>query len=204
MNLNLLPREFLIKALLRRRLRQWSIVWAGCAVLLTTMLSLRGRELVAARDRTALVENRCQPIRQMDADNANLAVRITSLARKPQLMQGLDLANRALLLLGEVGRGTTQSDGGMQLLRLDLQTQLETTRPKSAASPVNGAPTAESAAVMSVAVSLHGMAFDAATVARFVTELREREALNKVKLKSSSSRPSPVGVLREYHVEGRL
>ncbi|MGE3409480.1 MAG: hypothetical protein AB7I37_21870 [Pirellulales bacterium] len=203
MNLNLLPREFLVKALVRRRLRQWSLVWATCAVFVACMLVLRARDLVDARDETALIEAQCEPVRAMQQANADLTARMASLAHKPQLMQGLDLTNRALLLLGEVGQEATQSDGRLQLMRFDLQTHLEAP-PKLASGPERPAANSNVAEQLNISISLHGLAFDSATVAQFVSRLREREALDKVKLKSSSSRPSPVGILREFHVEGRM
>lgn len=199
MYLNLLPPEFRLKLLVRRRLRKWSIVWTVCALALTPPLTLKYARVAESKSRLLLVEGRCKPTRKLEHETRALEDQAALLGRDHHFVQGLDLANRALGLIGELGSSVERSDGKLQLVRLDLRTSWIAAHPDPAAKP---AAASTSPPVLSSAVTLHGVSLDDASVAHFMTELRDQELLNELKLKAYSARPTSTGTVRDYQIEG--
>lgn len=201
MHLNLLPHEFRAKLLVRRRLRQWAVVWAASALLTVIGLSLEYRHVAQTRTQTELVEGRCQPTRGIEREAREQEAQAAILSRRLPVTQGVELSGHALGLIGELGRGVQQSEGKLQLVRFDLRTTVEAPKVAAPGKPAAGDGNLPK---MHSDVTLHGAARDDAAVARLMQHLREGQRLEGLKLKAYSARPTAEGVVRDYQIEGRM
>lgn len=193
-SINLLTWRFRIYLLIRARLVQWSVIWAGCSLILMGWWQVENHRLGTARDAMAIMENRCTPVQQMQNQNVVLAKRVSELRSHQSLLTRLDDEQVPFRLLGLLSQKVADCSGAIRVDSLAIDRRLEPET--AAANPTRSTPASTTAAVAApksnaprmrevTALTLSGMADDNITVAQFVGLLRDSGVFETVELVSS-------------------
>ncbi len=193
---NLLPFEFQRRLLFRSRLWQWSLVWGATTAAVLLLATHRVNYLLGHESRLQHMEQRCEPLRQLVAENRELQQRLREMNSRELLAGELDGARYPLELLGFVSRTAHAFGDQLHVRHFSLS---HVARPPKPASKSQDVPVA-STEPETICLTLGGLATDGLTIARFVTALRESRVFESVELKSSI--PGRVGDIpsREYQL----
>jgi hypothetical protein len=181
MYVNLLPTNLRLRSLLRRRLRQWSlVVIAGAVVLAAAGLSHNARLDRRARDAETLMQ-RCNSLRELQTELIELESQRSSL-QPPQLVTFARNRQQLPEAILAVVAGSVRQAEGLQLRQCSLQDR----RPLGAQMVTAKSETGSNPGASTVDVTLYGVADDEHAIARFMQSLREHRAMTTVDLKSVS------------------
>jgi Tfp pilus assembly protein PilN len=207
-HVNLLPWSYRRSRLLRRRLRQWSVVWAVIGLLMAAgWLEERSRWL-AALEETENEEARYDEVRALRGEIARLTAQQKSLGEQQDLVTRLQQAPPPLLPLALVSASAARCGGRVAVRRLfyDEQSPNATAAaaPVAAADPTAAQPIAKAAKAVErkpAQLTLEGVGADNVAVAEFVLGLRESRAFERVDLKSTAASVTRSGNVTTYQVE---
>ena len=194
---NLLPDDWLRRLLIRRRLRQWAVVWiASFLVCLTASLVMH---LTHLRHRTRFenVRQAALPVQQTAKEVQQLQNRLKLLEGREALLGALESGSHPFQLLGIVG---TSSHSNLGTIRVgDFTISTSQSSQNTSPAPQSAAPVAVS---HDVELTVSGIASDDIAIAQFVAELRSYEMFDKVVLVSSESRNEETD--RQFRVDCRF
>ena len=180
--LNLMPMHYRRGQLIRRRLKQWSVLWlltAGCAALLGWT---QWTQYQTGASRLASLRVRYEPIEAIKGDVAELQERIDALQRRESLALSLADERSMLGLVGLLSQAKQSCDGRISIGRLSLVRS------------------GTSEAAISV-LTLNGVAPDDIIVSRFASALRAANAFTSVDLKSTARATVGKNEARSYTME---
>ncbi|MGH7134627.1 MAG: PilN domain-containing protein, partial [Pirellulales bacterium] len=204
---NLLPWTYRQRCLVRRRLRQWSIVWAAvAAVLVLGWLDWRaGWE--AALQEVEVHEQCYDEIRSLKGAIARLLVQKQGLSKQQELVGRLQQSPPPLLPVALVSASAARCEGRVVVNRLVYsESPMKQPVAPAATAPGSTAPVPATAAVatqplLSGSVTIDGVGADNVAIAEFVLGLRESSAFERVDLKSAAASTTRAGKVTSYQVE---
>jgi predicted negative regulator of RcsB-dependent stress response len=167
-HLNLLPMRYRRGQLIRRRGKQWCVLWllaAGCMMLLGWT---QWSQYQAGCARLAALRIRYEPMAAKKEEVASLQEKIDALQRRESLALSLADERSMLGLVGLLSQASQACDGRISIARLSL------TRNGSSQSPTS-------------ILTLTGVAADDIAVSQFASSLRRAKAFANVDLKSTGS-----------------
>ena len=180
--LNLMPMRYRRGQLIRRRLKQWSVLWllaAGCTVLLGWT---QWSQYQAGAAELESLRIRYEPLEAMKGDVAVLQEKIDALQRRESLALSLADERSMLGLVGLLSQARKACDGRISIGRLGL----------------NRSGNSQSATSV---LTLTGVAVDDIAVARFARALHEADAFTSVDLKSTGIATVGETEARTYTIE---
>ncbi len=198
-SVNLVPVAYRRRLLVRRRLRQWVIVWvlAGTAMG-TAGVSEYGR-LQRQRETLARLEERCRPLRETEQDTQRIQQQLAVLGDRESLLAKLARSNPPAQLIGLVGLA---AHGEEHLIRIgEFHLRTTTSRVMREERDEQGQVKRVPADIEKRQLALHGLGVDGMAVARFVSQLRQTGAFDSVMLKSSIEVPGQTSQTSLFEVE---
>lgn len=196
-HMNLLPVSLQKKLLVRRRLKQWGVVWGLCAAVALTVAFIWSDRHSDSKATLAELNERVAPLRELDVENDQMLQKINDILARQSLLGDLDSAERPLTLVGIVSHSAASTQARLQVQRFTMQRQ-EITAPTSGETTKND--TQEPETIVQTTLELSGIALDDMAVARFITALRETGVFVQVELKSSLSTQIADNPAKEYLV----
>ena len=181
-HLNLMPMHYRRGQLIRRRLKQWSVLWlltAGFTVLLGWT---QWTQYQTGASRLASLRVRYEPIEAIKGEVADLQERIDALQRRESLALSLADERSMLGLVGLLSQAKQACDGRISIGRLNL---VRSGNRQTATS----------------VLTLTGVAPDDIIVSRFANALRAANAFAAVDLKSTANATVGNKKARSYTME---
>ncbi|GAA5507633.1 PilN domain-containing protein [Novipirellula caenicola] len=177
MFINLLPEKLVIKMLVRRRLRQWALVWAALLIAGIVVMAGNYREVQQSQLQLDALTSEIQPLQQLQAQTASLDSRLNVLQREVEVLESICVPDRSLALLAVLGNAAKSSRGKVQIERMHLSSSAnrEAAKKSTATTPPGYLCT----------VSLQGVTDGDQSLASFVESLRNSQVFHQVELKSS-------------------
>jgi hypothetical protein len=189
--MNLVPKAFQRKLLVRRRIRQWFV---PCAIALIASLTAVGEVGYRFRNlslESQRLEEQLQPMNAMSRDNDQIAVRLKSLVGHESVLNEIVGVQRPISLLAVISQSAGRSNSRLQIRKLTVQQ-----------SSVDVA-TAQKATAVSktlTEITIQGVALEDGDVAAFVQSLKESQAFSAVELKSTIGAVVTDVAVRQYDV----
>ena len=189
--MNLVPKAFQRKLLVRKRMRQW---FPPCAVALGISVAAIGE--VGYRLRTLSVEAsqldaQLQPMNEMSRKADEVAARLKSLVGHESVLHEIVGVQRPISLLAVISQSAGQSNSRLQIQKLTVQ---------PVSTEISKAPKEPTDTTTSTEITIHGVAVDDADVAAFVQSLKSSQAFSTVELKSTTSTVVADVAVRQYVV----
>lgn len=202
--INLLPFEYRRRELVRLRLLQWSLVWAGCLLLIVAAWWLKQSQHRASRLAVEAAETRFRPLEQLMGQRRAMETELRRLHAKGTVLGRLRDEIQLLTLIGMVSHGARECRGRLVVDEMAFQRKANNAsadRPqRDPGKPTDTEPGAEGSGPRA-SVTLRGTALDNLAVARFAAALRDSGLFERVELKSSVGDESAAGNLRAYLLE---
>jgi Tfp pilus assembly protein PilN len=183
-HLNLLPWKCRRSQTVRRRLRQWGVVWAAVAILTGAGCWLSAIERRTVQQAVGQLEQQVAPVETMRAQIASFREKLDRVRRREAVLVLLEDGRPPLALLGMVSRSARQCGGHLRVEQLTVRSSEPAKAP--APVPAKADATAKAPPSVSTAATIKGTAQDNLAVARFVLSLRQTQAFDRVELKSSA------------------
>lgn len=207
-NVNLLPWSYRRSRLVRRRLRQWSVVWAFTALVLAAGWGDERARWQAALEETENEEERYDEVRTLRGEIARLTAQQKNLGEQQALVRRLQQAPPPLLPLALVSASAAHCGGRVAVRHLFFDEQPPNTSPAPVPAPVpaatNGQPPANAPKTVErqpARLTLEGVGADNVAIAEFVVGLRDSGAFERVDLKSTAASVTRSGDVTTYQVE---
>ncbi|MFG0263197.1 MAG: hypothetical protein ACF788_12465 [Novipirellula sp. JB048] len=150
MFINLLPHKRVIQMLIRRRLRQWALVWAAILIAGLLILSENYRSLKQSQRQFSSDAERVRPLTSLQAKTSGIEKRLRTLQQEVEVLEAICVPDRSLALLAILGDAVKSPHYQVQIQRMSLAAAGN----RAAAQP--NAPAASAVALSRV--SLHGIA----------------------------------------------
>ncbi len=202
MHINLLSHDIRAKIEARRILRQWTLIWviAGLATLAGCIW--QARELRAAQARLALLNSRCESLRELQRELGVGRQHYDDRHSELTALERIEPQQHVIDLLGVLVQAMRPQAGQLQIQRLNVVLQRPnvdqvSSRPREQRGTVVAATTPHSL------LNLQGVADDDNVLSRFVTDLRQAGVFERVDLKSSTRLIGSQHSLRQYQLECR-
>ena len=192
--MNLVPKAFQRKLLVRKRVRQW---FTPCAVALIASLMAVGEVGYRLRKvslEAAELDGRLQPMTAMSQANDQIAARLKSLVGHESVLHEIVGIQRPISLLAVISQSAGRSNSRLQIRKLTVQQ----TSTESAV-----APKAPVTSMTSTEIIIQGIALEDGDVAAFVQSLKDSQAFSTVELKSTTSSVVTDVAVRQYDVSCR-
>ncbi|EMI21469.1 secreted protein [Rhodopirellula maiorica SM1] len=177
MFINLLPEKLVIKMLVRRRLRQWALVWAALLIAGIVVMAGNYRDVQHSQLQLDVLANQIQPLQQLQVQTASLDSRLDVLQQEVDVLESICIPDRSLALLAILGEAAKSSSGKVQIERMQLSSNRNRENSKRAA--------AASLPTYLCSISLQGVTDGDQSLASFVESLRKSNVFHLVELKSS-------------------
>ena len=203
-HLNLLPLDYRIKALARRRILQWFLVWLSCAVAAAGLWGLKQSRCRASRQAMQAAERSYAPLEKLTGQSEAMRSELQQLRARGTTLGGLLDERPALTLIGLVSRSARQCEGRLvvQKLLFERSEQPANADASKANTDQDGQPEPATQNTEPWGlVTLEGEALDNVAVATFVVSLRDSGLFRRVELKSSVGKKSAHEQLRSYLLE---
>lgn len=190
-SVNLVPVAFRRRLLLRRRLRQWAIVWILAIFALASACAAEYAWILHQQRILADLQTQCDPLRQIDQATQHTQQQLEELRSRESLFAALQRHDRPVQLLGLVGVAAYGTSHDIHIDEFRMTTSHSS---GPAGRSENSFPTEKRL------LHLAGRGVDALAVARFVSHLRETEAFESVMLRSSMDLPGPMSETCQFEV----
>lgn len=214
-SLNLLPFEHRVRETARRRLLQWCLVWALCAVAALGLWWAKEGHCRAVRRQLQGAQRDYTPVEETIQENDKMRSELDQLRAKGTLLGKLLDEKPPLTLIGVVSQSARACNNrlvvqSLSFCRHEKASQVDAraadNRQTSRVSPaaLSRAGTRDPAAENTEpwgSVTLQGQAMDNVAVATFVVNLRESGLFRRVELKSSVGDRSADEQVRTYLLE---
>lgn len=205
---NLLPWSYRRRCLLRRRLRQWSIVAALMALALAAGWIDRRAGWEAALEDVEMHEQRYDEVRSLKGEIARLLAEKQDLSKQQELVVRLQQAPPPLLPVALVSASAARCEGRVAVGRLTYNEEMSPQRPPVAGISTSGVPPAPGQGTAAVGppprsgrLTIDGIGTDNVAIAEFVLGLRESGVFDRVDLKSAAASTTRAGQVTAYQVE---
>ncbi len=222
---NLLPFEYRQRQLLRRRIRQWCMLWGLCALVIAgAWWAKRLHYRIMLRNRQA-AERSFLPLAELAQESQALRNELAELRAKGTILGQLHDQRPLLSLLGLAGRSAQECRGRLVVRKMRFERHElgspggsaragraqrgpaaagQSQRPGERAGPLVAGHSAGASAAPWGTVVIEGEALDNLAVATFVVQLRDSGMFRRVELKSTQGATTPTGSLRIYVVECQI
>ena len=203
-SLNLLPLEHRVRETARRRLLQWCLVWALCAVAAGGAWWLKQGRCRAVRQQLQVAQRDYAPLEKTIRESDEIGKELDRLRAKGSILGKLLDEKPPLTLIGVVSNSARTCNGRLVVQSLsfrrherppevdapDLKNhQASRMNPGAAGQKEPPEPAADTTEPWG-SVTLEGQATDNVAVATFVVNLRESGLFRRVELKSSVGKSS--------------
>ena len=204
MHVNLLPRSFLVQLLVWKRIRQWGCIAVACQAVVLAITMNKGVTVVAEQRKLAAIDERCAPLYAVEEQKRKLEEQLAASASQQSSLTQLETDRRVLGILAIISEASRQTEGGLQIQRLQLSDL-------APAAVVQNAPTARqetpppgnapaTPVVARGRLIIQGIAADDLTVSRLVEGLRKTGAFELIELKSASELSTPSQRGRQFEI----
>ena len=177
MFINLLPEKLVIQMLVRRRLRQWALVWAALLIAGIVVMAGNYRDVQQSQLQLDALTSEIHPLQQLQVQTASLDSQLDVLQQEVDVLEHICVPDRSLALLAILGKATKSSDGKVQIERMHLSSNASrqiSKKSRSAATPADLS-----------SLSLQGVTDGDKSLASFVESLRNSNVFHQVELRSS-------------------
>lgn len=199
-HLNLLPKQFSMRLLVRSRLLQWSFVWIATGVVVATVCLLEFDAAASQRGIAERLDHDAAPLRKIIQENEQIRKRLAELSERRALLRRLDGSQNPLRLIGLVSKAARLSGGRLMVDDFSLQQlQDDTSTPTAAIQQTKNGLSDHSDDRMTLILA--GTAFDDLAIAQCIVFLRDTGLFDSVELKSSTKSQTADDGTREYLVE---
>lgn len=189
-SINLLPRSFRRQQMIRKRLRQWSVILSFVFLAGGAAHWHRQQESKALSLELELLTREHRPTQTILRQLMDMRKLLEELERQQQIAQELERQRNALSLLGAVSQSAMRTKGRLRVTKLDL------TGFQNASSPNETARTANQPARM----VLTGVSLDNEAVGELLDGLQNSGIFSQVELRSLKERQENATSLRDYEV----
>jgi hypothetical protein len=186
--MNLVPKSFQRKLLVRKRVRQWFPLCAVALAISVVAVGEVGYRLRILSVEAAKLDATLQPMNEMSRKADEVAARLKSMVGHESVLHEIVGVQRPISLLAVISRSAGESNSRLQIRKLMVQ-QVPAETSGAAKPPVT-----------STEITIHGVALDDAAVAAFVQSLKNSQAFVTVELKSTSSTVVADAAVRQYDV----
>lgn len=174
---NLLPTSWQRRVHVRRRLRQWSLLWMLVTIVGVGICGFEYSALARQNNQLKQLEREAAPLQIKLRDTANLMSRLAQLDERESLLRALDSLGRPLQVLGMISHSTAPVADKLRVTQFRL---------KSCNLPA--APGKKDAIAQPMTlVELRGAASDDLAVASFVDQIRAYGVFDRVGLISTET-----------------
>jgi hypothetical protein len=188
--MNLVPKSFQQKLLIRKRIRQWLPPCATALVISLTAVGEVGYRLRNLSVQASALDEQLVPMNEMSRKSDEMATRLKSLVGHESVLNEIVGVYRPISLLAVISRSAGNSNSRVQIRKLTVRQ-----------SPVaGGVAKTPAASVTSTEITIHGVALDDSDVAAFVQSLKDSQAFAAVELKSTTSTVVTDVAVRQYDV----
>jgi hypothetical protein len=198
-SMNLLPTTYRRRLLVGRRVRQWCVVWGAAAAVSGVAAGIEGKSWIDIRSEFADLQERNQPLVEMQRLSHDLESRIAALEGRESILNDLTGVEQPLGLIAVVSNSASQADSKLQVTSLTIQ-HLAPTETRGASQPSGKQDQKPPARTASVEITILGVALDDVAVARFVQALSGTGLFLSVELKSTLSVNHARGPARQYDI----
>lgn len=183
-HLNLLTTTFRRRALVRRRLRQWLVVWILGLTGTGSIAVVRYYARKSDQRRLTVLQMQCEPLQRLEQESTRIEARLAEIHGRESLLEMLERTDQPVQLIGIVSRST---GGEFQDIYVEEFSLIPITRNQLVeTTDENGHMKQTHETVEVMQLNLNGLGTDDLAVARFVASLRESGVFEEVLLKSST------------------
>jgi hypothetical protein len=187
--------------LIRKRLRQWGVVWIAITLFGLAVLALQYRRMSEERARSMTLAEQVRPLFAIREATGGYAQQARALDEKAGSLRTLQTPDRSLALLAILSDAAKPTGRQLQIQQLSLKAASRHAAPVK--TPRGAKPAAEAAA-QPATVALRGIATSDLILARFVDALRSSGAFDDVELTSFTQTRTHGAALCQFQVECRF
>lgn len=197
-SINLIPVTFRRRLLIRRRLREWSVIWI-LSVCGAGSVSLAEYGIVLSRrSQLAEIESRCAPLRDKEQATAQMKQELDRLYDRESLLAKLERTDQPAQLIGIIGQATHGERLEVHVGSFELTPVTQTVT--HTVVDESGRSKNISVTVEKYQLELSGLGLDDLAVAGFVASLRETGIFESVMLQSSVNAQGMPQDVRRFQV----
>lgn len=182
MYINLLSLEHQRRQVVQTRVWQWALVWVAAMPILFAVGCWQWNRYRESARKLAGVQQQHAPLERVKQENEELTARLAMLRQREQLVLELAEGLSVVDLLGQVSQAAAASGGGVSVRHFAVV-------PDSGNEPRRAAGGGRSSARSTPSrgmLTLQGVGVDNASVAEFVSQLRDSTAFTNVHLTSTA------------------
>ena len=194
--INLLPRPFRRRLVLRSCLLQWSVVWVVTGAAVAGICYEKHSRLETVRRELAALNAQCKPLRLTDQENQTLQTRIALMRGRQSLLTHLDAGLHPLQVIGLVSRSAEFVGGRLRVEKMSFQV-VEVLQSVGN----NDEETKSPAPIKTFRLTLNGIASNNLAVSKFIVALRDSGFFESVELRSSERTEMAGGRARKFLVD---
>jgi hypothetical protein len=187
--------------LVRRRLRQWGMVWGAMALCGSIVLGAQFRQMSEERAKSAVLADRVRPLHAIQAATRAATRRSQAVSKQAASLRNLQAPDRSLALLAILGDAARATDRQLQIQQLSVKAAVRHAAPVKTAR--GASPTTRTSA-QATTVSLRGIAANDLVLARFIETLRSAAVFDDVELTSFTQSGVQAIATRQFQVECRF
>jgi hypothetical protein len=177
MHLNMLPIRLRQNQIVKRRAKQWTLVWSGALAAALLVAWFRAADCRRLTSELVVLEARNAVVKKMQADLRNARLELQDLEQREALVLELSKRRPMLVLLGILSRAARECEGNVSVTRIVWQAEN---------SPRGEVPAGANGS--SPSLTLEGIGLSNVWVARFAAVLRDDEITRDVQLTSTQQR----------------
>ena len=197
MRINLLTNDIRLKVEGRRILRLWAVLWGMAALVAGTFFVWQGKQCRDVLNEASCLECKCKPLHELEEKLGTERRTLANQTKERDRLVNLQPQDNVLTVFAALAKSARQQPGAVQVQRFSLLGSAPL--PDGKATGKSTEPSRASAIC-----SLQGVANDDATLAQYISGLRESNAFQSVELKSSTQTPGEGARSRQYQIECRL
>ena len=198
--MNLVPKAFQRKLLVRKRMRQWFTPCAMALMLSLVAIGEIGYRLRNLSVEAAALEARLKPMNELSKDNDRIAAQLKSLVGHESVLNEIVGVQRPISLLAVISRSAAESNSRLQIRKLTVQQSASGTAAAKSSKPPEGGTPATAADTTATEITITGIALDDSDVAAFVQSLKTSRVFTAVELKSTTGTLVTDVAVRQYDV----
>lgn len=209
--INLIPIQYRRRNLVRRRLRQWSLVWVLCLIVVVAIGYRKVNRYRLDRQTAQLAAERHRPLDELIHETRTMRSTLGDLKAKGTLVAQLQDERPVIALLGLASRSAARSAGHLHLTKLEYDHERQLTvatggppRNPKASRNHKRPEKDDTPQVTPATVHFAGEALDNLTIAGFAAALRDSRMFRHVELKSSVEGASGTTSARSFNLTGEI
>jgi hypothetical protein len=176
---NLLPEDYRRRRLMRRRVLQWALVWGIAMAAALPLWGVQTQRLLSEQQQLRERRGTYEPTKTMLLEIPRMQSEMQELSQRDVMVRKFTDDHPPLAALGMVSQAAASCNGKVRIFQMIVDRP-----PTSTAAETNDAAAQVPAAKPSM-LTLQGTGVDNQSVAKFVVNLRQTQAFQRVDLKSS-------------------